>query len=571
MSQLSQIKLGSESWKRMSAILLVAVMVIMMAVPMVSVAETVTQDKWDMSEIKSIPPTPEVLAAHEVTPLVSNVQDSRASPDPAPRPWAILDYYTDRPTFDTAAPGLPVEDFENHLIGPNAVQAAPGPWNTATNNVVYAPGGLMPGFSLDATPGDVVLLSTGFMGLPSSIAGPNTFADDTVITFPGNDVNTVGLELYAPMGVALTVDIEIFGIGAVSLGTTTTTTGILVGEFWGVKSNEIITEIVLHDTTDGGELIDDLAFGLTVFGGLDNILMYNDDFFNTAPNTFADQALNAMGLPYTAYYNGNFGGFEADLTGGGPWDLVIYNNENNGPPVSNFNALDTYVAGGGKLIFTTWSIQASPLFANMGVTNINPYGAPPAPVYWWDAGHEFFNNPETVPEFTALTAVGYGTYGHRVEPLPGFTAPAGYTTPGPDANEAAIVCGNGGRTIYKTFLDGQNGANQDADGYFDGVELWINMIMDMGGSGLPFPFLDDFEDGVFSDWSLEGANNDWEIGTPSGLGSPADPVGACTGTFSIGNDLTGLGASIGNHENWNIFPFFITFYFFYKIKPIFFS
>ncbi|MCK4265673.1 MAG: hypothetical protein KAX31_00205, partial [Thermoplasmata archaeon] len=50
---------------------------------------------------------------------------------------------------------------------------------------------------------------------------------------------------------------------------------------------------------------------------------------------------------------------------------------------------------------------------------------------------------------------------------------------------------------------------------------------------------DDFEDGDISDWTLGGASNDWEIGTPAGLGG--DPAGAFNGTFSIGNDLTGDG------------------------------
>ena len=45
MSQSNQVKLGSESWKRMSAILLVAVMVIMVAMPMVSVAEAVGENE----------------------------------------------------------------------------------------------------------------------------------------------------------------------------------------------------------------------------------------------------------------------------------------------------------------------------------------------------------------------------------------------------------------------------------------------------------------------------------------------------------------------------------------------
>jgi parallel beta-helix repeat protein len=60
-------------------------------------------------------------------------------------------------------------------------------------------------------------------------------------------------------------------------------------------------------------------------------------------------------------------------------------------------------------------------------------------------------------------------------------------------------------------------------------------------------YSDDFEDGDFSDWTLGGGSNDWQIGTPSGLGG--DPIGAFEGTHSIGNDLTGLGGFPGEYEN----------------------
>ncbi len=53
------------------------------------------------------------------------------------------------------------------------------------------------------------------------------------------------------------------------------------------------------------------------------------------------------------------------------------------------------------------------------------------------------------------------------------------TTPGPDPNQAALILGNGGRTVFKAFLDGQNDADLDNDGVMDGVELWINMISSM--------------------------------------------------------------------------------------------
>jgi hypothetical protein len=70
-------------------------------------------------------------------------------------------------------------------------------------------------------------------------------------------------------------------------------------------------------------------------------------------------------------------------------------------------------------------------------------------------------------------------------------------------------------------------------------------------------YVEDFEgDGTptFAElgWTLGGVSNDWEIGTPAGLGGSygnPDPVGAHSGSFSIGNDLTGLGTRPGDYEN----------------------
>ena len=209
-----------------------------------------------------------------------------------------------------------------------------------------------------------------------------------------------------------------------------------------------------------------------------NILIYADDDHHTAPDTFLDQALQALGLSYTAHYDDDFAGFEADLALGG-WDLVLFGNDNYWPESSTLDALNAYAAGGGRVIVTSWVMSDDPghaLWTTLGATWVADDDDPPAPVYWWQPGHRFFNLPNGVPEFTSLAHVGYGTYGQYVEPLAGFQALAGYTTPGPDPNQAALILGNGGRTIFKGFLDGQNDADLDDDGVLDGVELWINMI-----------------------------------------------------------------------------------------------
>ncbi|MGB0384896.1 MAG: M36 family metallopeptidase [Ardenticatenaceae bacterium] len=212
-----------------------------------------------------------------------------------------------------------------------------------------------------------------------------------------------------------------------------------------------------------------------------NVLLYADDPVHQAPNTYPDQALQALGMAYTAHYDEDWFGFEASLSGGA-WDMVLVANDNFTPPESTLTALNDYVSNGGKLVFHSWTVSSNPshaLWMSLGLTWVSDVTEPPDPVYWWEAGHPIFTNPESVPEFTSLDSFIYLVYGQQVEPLAGFEALAGYTTPGPDPNQAALILGNDGRTLFKGFLDGHNNADLDSDTVPDGIELWVNLIAAM--------------------------------------------------------------------------------------------
>jgi subtilisin family serine protease/PKD repeat protein len=209
-----------------------------------------------------------------------------------------------------------------------------------------------------------------------------------------------------------------------------------------------------------------------------NILIYADDWIHRPPNTFLDQALQNLGLAYTAHYDADWAGFEADLNSN-TWSLVLFGNDSWRPPASMWTALNNYVNGGGKLVLHAWTISSAPgnpLWTTLGVTFVSDDMDPPDPVYWWQPDHPLFTSPNNVPEFTSLNGGIYGIYGQHVEPSPGFQALAGYTALAPDPNQAAIVLGNDDRTLFKGFLDGQNSANLDGDTLLDSVELWINLI-----------------------------------------------------------------------------------------------
>jgi hypothetical protein len=208
-----------------------------------------------------------------------------------------------------------------------------------------------------------------------------------------------------------------------------------------------------------------------------SILVYTDDAYHVSPNTYVDQALARLGLSYTAFYDANFGGFESALTSGGPWDVVVFADDNFFPPASTLTALNNYVNGGGKLIVDSWTVAAnpSPLWPTVGFQRVSDDFDPPDPVHWWQSDHPVFTDPESVPEFTQLESGRYGINGQRGNPLANFEALAGGTAT-PAAGQAAMVLGNDNHTIFKGFMDGQNDADLDADGVRDGVELWENMI-----------------------------------------------------------------------------------------------
>jgi len=209
-----------------------------------------------------------------------------------------------------------------------------------------------------------------------------------------------------------------------------------------------------------------------------NVLVYADDFVHTAPNTFVDQALQALGIPYTAHYDGDFSGFAADLTGGGPWDLVIFENDNYRSEGISFPEMLAYVQGGGELAAEAWTMlwdYADPLFTELGVSYVdNDLGAPP--VYWWDPSHNIFNVPESAPPWLVRNCPAAYSCGQYLDPVPGLSsALAGYTA-GPDVGQATLILRDDGRTVYKGFGDMTTDADVDGDTVLDGVELWMNTI-----------------------------------------------------------------------------------------------
>jgi len=174
---------------------------------------------------------------------------------------ATLVYYGDRPTFDADHPGVFTEDFENTLVPPGGIISAFGPFDNVTNNVCFAPSGILEGIRfMNVNPlNQMVVVQSGNFGLTSATIGPNSFLDDLDIILL-NDTYAVGFDIYLPLGTG-NLNFFVYGTGDVVLAVIPIAPAT-TGTFWGVSSDQPITRIRSADGGAGlGELIDNFSYG----------------------------------------------------------------------------------------------------------------------------------------------------------------------------------------------------------------------------------------------------------------------------------------------------------------------
>lgn len=181
-----------------------------------------------------------------------------------PPSHAVLVFYLSRAAFNAAAPGLPIEDFEEANVAPGTVVGMDGDLDKNTSNAFFAPGEILDGLRLREAPPEasrgIAITGAGFAGVPSIATFANFFVDTYNMFFYNNDTTAVGVDLHSIFDPS-TLEISIFGLGDVLLGMTRSpaTPG---GVFWGVSSDDIITRINLSSLTDQAEGVDNVAFGM---------------------------------------------------------------------------------------------------------------------------------------------------------------------------------------------------------------------------------------------------------------------------------------------------------------------
>lgn len=172
-----------------------------------------------------------------------------------------------------------------------------------------------------------------------------------------------------------------------------------------------------------------------------DILVFDDNSLNHR----AQQALTALWLPFTVAGAGNF---NTKLTTG-TWDMVVLDVPSM-EPFGGYADLIAYIAGGGKVLMSYWDLQDKPALAAAMNVSVASSFTTPRNVYAWDAAHTIFHSPAAAGPLTVWTDT-WNDDGDQLSPVGAAVALGGFTA-GPSAGQAAIVLGNGGRTLYNGFL-----------------------------------------------------------------------------------------------------------------------
>ncbi|MEM9554783.1 MAG: hypothetical protein AAGC60_11025 [Acidobacteriota bacterium] len=175
----------------------------------------------------------------------------------APTTKAASSYFSDRSSFETAAPGLPLEDFSSATVSPGDVVDCGNP--VTQGNPCFGPGGLADGLSITTDNGNIVALGTGIFGNTTPMMAADLFASVTILEFTHTDVYAVGLNLATaggPENLQITIE-DIFGA---PLDLTETPSGPTLS-FWGVVSEAPIGRIILRSPSGAGEVVDEVQFG----------------------------------------------------------------------------------------------------------------------------------------------------------------------------------------------------------------------------------------------------------------------------------------------------------------------
>lgn len=220
----------------------------------------------------------------------------------------------------------------------------------------------------------------------------------------------------------------------------------------------------MRNTIVGAVLV--VVVALAPMAAAQNILVYDENSNHHA----AQEALSNLSLPFTLTGEADF----TSTLAGGTWDLVVMDMPSSEPNGAWQSALVAHINAGGAAIHTHW--DSGSLDGLPAAFQLTAGGEHETIAFYSWIGAPLFTTPQAIPSTFDVFSDEWGTNGFYLEPAAGATANAGFTV-SPTANQAAIVVGYGGRTIFNGFLfDDFYSADQNANSIPDIVELIMNEV-----------------------------------------------------------------------------------------------
>lgn len=217
-----------------------------------------------------------------------------------------------------------------------------------------------------------------------------------------------------------------------------------------------------------------LSFGATTPASGQQVLCLDWDSVSQG----AQNALAALGLTATTTVTTDETAFNAQLSGGSDWDLVVVDNPSNqlllpGP-------LEAYVSGGGSVILNYWNAD-DPIFESvvrdqLGGQSQTDFFSPQT-LFCWDCDHPAWTADTPLSQIPTGTDHWFDD-GDEFEPLAGFTAIGGFGGGSVIPNRAGLITNAAGTTyLVGAVGDGMDPVAQGAS--------WRNLIsaaLDIGGA-----------------------------------------------------------------------------------------
>lgn len=194
-------------------------------------------------------------------------------------------------------------------------------------------------------------------------------------------------------------------------------------------------------------------------------LLYRNDF--SVGTDYLGAAIAASGFTVTST-SGNLSGYTL-----GDYDVVVYANQNSGVPGGDIASLNTYVSGGGRVIFDDWTRSGSFNGGEVFTGNNNLHTLTVGPQFNFMIGGPL-----------SLSNPGWGIFST------GLGVAGGVVAGTFENGDAAIVVGNGGRTIVNGFLNDTVASQQLYTNELFGLggavpepATWAMMLVGFGGLG----------------------------------------------------------------------------------------